>query len=167
MYCLYFCLGTSTGIISGILTCVFSGVMGRFGLYLLACCAQYAPHHQSLFFSVAHLTFPQAAVLFDGAIAIRCFDVSVRQVGLGSEGRRGSSKVHLHVSQRWLMVSDSVCVHNGDVQLQRWVRRYVLCLIVDDDTELTVTWCPLIVHNKLHTTVPLQNVCSHFRIPLT
>ena len=66
-----------------------------------------------------------------------------------------------------LTISDSVCVHNDDVQLQCWVRRYVLCLIVDDDTKLTVIQCPLIAHNKLHTAVPLQNVCSHFQIPLT
>ena len=70
----------SAGIIPGVLTCVFSGVMGGFGLYLLARCARYAPHRRSSFFAVAHLTFPQAAVLFDGAIAVKCFGVTVRQV---------------------------------------------------------------------------------------
>ena len=70
----------SSGIIPGVLTCVFSGVVGAFGLYLLARCAQYAPHRRSSFFVVAKLTFPQVAVLFDCAIAIKCFGVSIRQV---------------------------------------------------------------------------------------
>ncbi|KAG1788255.1 vacuolar amino acid transporter 5 [Suillus plorans] len=67
----------SSGIIPGILTCVFSGCIAAFGLYLLSLSARYAPHRSSSFFAVAQLTFPQAAIFFDAAIAIKCFGVSI------------------------------------------------------------------------------------------
>jgi len=67
----------SAGIIPGILTCALSGAVGGFGLYLLTRCAPYTPHRQSSFFAIAQITFPQAAVFFDAAIAIKCFGVSV------------------------------------------------------------------------------------------
>lgn len=67
----------SAGVIPGIITCVFSGTVGGFGLYLLTQCARRTPHRRSSFFAVAQLTFPQAAVFFDAAIAIKCFGVSI------------------------------------------------------------------------------------------
>ncbi|KAG0709322.1 vacuolar amino acid transporter 5 [Suillus ampliporus] len=67
----------SSGIIPGILTCIFSGCIGAFGLYLLSLSARHAPHRSSSFFSVAQLTFPKAAIFFDAAIAIKCFGVSI------------------------------------------------------------------------------------------
>lgn len=70
----------SAGIIPGMITCIFSGAVGGFGLYLLTRCAQFAPHRRSSFFAVAQITFPQAAIFFDAAIAIKCFGVSIRYV---------------------------------------------------------------------------------------
>ncbi|KAI6023926.1 hypothetical protein PISMIDRAFT_679649 [Pisolithus microcarpus 441] len=67
----------SAGIIPGIITCAFSGFVGGFGLYLLMQCARRTPHRRSSFFAVAQLTFPQAAIFFDAAIAIKCFGVSI------------------------------------------------------------------------------------------
>ncbi|KAH7890796.1 vacuolar amino acid transporter 5 [Phlebopus sp. FC_14] len=67
----------SAGVVPGMITCVFSGVVGGFGLYLLTLCARHAPHRRSSFFAVAEITFPQAAVFFDAAIAIKCFGVSI------------------------------------------------------------------------------------------
>jgi amino acid permease len=67
----------SAGIIPGILTCVFSGAVAAFGLYLLSVCATKAPHRRASFFAIAQLTFPSAAVFFDAAIATKCFGVSV------------------------------------------------------------------------------------------
>jgi len=46
-------------------------------LYLLSRCATYTPHRRSSFFAVAKLTFPNAAVFFDAAIATKCFGVSI------------------------------------------------------------------------------------------
>ncbi|KAI0766633.1 transmembrane amino acid transporter protein-domain-containing protein [Trametes elegans] len=67
----------SAGIIPGMITCLFSGGVAAFGLYLLSLCAHKAPHRRASFFAVAELTFPRAAVFFDAAIAIKCFGVSI------------------------------------------------------------------------------------------
>ncbi|KAF8659850.1 hypothetical protein AX16_001735 [Volvariella volvacea WC 439] len=67
----------SSGIIPGILTCVFSGGVAAFGLYLLSLCATRTPHRRASFFAVSQLTFPKAAVFFDAAIATKCFGVSI------------------------------------------------------------------------------------------
>ncbi|KAG2136189.1 transmembrane amino acid transporter protein-domain-containing protein [Suillus cothurnatus] len=67
----------SSGIIPGIFTCIFSGCTGAFGLYILSLSARRTPHRSSSFFAVAQLTFPQAAIFFDAAIAIKCFGVSI------------------------------------------------------------------------------------------
>ncbi|KAI0272366.1 vacuolar amino acid transporter 5 [Gloeopeniophorella convolvens] len=67
----------SAGIIPGMLTCLFSGSVAAFGLYLLSSAARKAPHRRASFFAVANLTFPRAAVFFDAAIAIKCFGVSI------------------------------------------------------------------------------------------
>ncbi|KAF8887317.1 vacuolar amino acid transporter 5 [Infundibulicybe gibba] len=67
----------SAGIIPGMITCVFSGSVAAFGLYLLSLCATKTRHRRSSFFAVAQLTFPNAAVFFDAAIAIKCFGVSI------------------------------------------------------------------------------------------
>ena len=70
----------SAGLLPGMITCVFSGSVAAFGLYLLSRCATYTPHRRSSFFAVAKLTFPNAAVFFDAAIATKCFGVSIRFV---------------------------------------------------------------------------------------
>ncbi|KAJ3878327.1 transmembrane amino acid transporter protein-domain-containing protein [Lentinula edodes] len=67
----------SAGILPGMITCVLSGGIAAFGLYLLSLCAAKAPHRRSSFFAVAEITFPKAAVFFDAAIAIKCFGVSI------------------------------------------------------------------------------------------
>lgn len=68
----------SAGIIPGMITCIFSGSVAVFGLYLLSLCATKTPHRRASFFAVAQITFPKAAVFFDAAIAIKCFGVSIR-----------------------------------------------------------------------------------------
>ncbi|KAK0217841.1 transmembrane amino acid transporter protein-domain-containing protein [Armillaria fumosa] len=67
----------SAGILPGMVTCLFSGSVAAFGLYLLSLCAAKAPHRRSSFFAIAQLTFPKAAVFFDAAIAVKCFGVSI------------------------------------------------------------------------------------------
>ncbi|KAJ3567461.1 hypothetical protein NP233_g6357 [Leucocoprinus birnbaumii] len=67
----------SAGILPGIITCFFSGAVAAFGLYLLTRCATYTGHRRASFHAVSKLTFPNAAVFFDAAIAIKCFGVSI------------------------------------------------------------------------------------------
>jgi amino acid permease len=68
----------SAGVVTGMFTCLFSGCVAAFALYLLSLCAQHAPHRKSSFFAISEITFPRAAVFFDAAIAIKCFGVSIR-----------------------------------------------------------------------------------------
>ncbi|GBE86648.1 transmembrane amino acid transporter protein-domain-containing protein [Sparassis latifolia] len=67
----------SSGIIPGMITCLFSGGVAAFGLYLLSLCAVKAPHRRASFFTVSEITFPRAAIFFDAAIAVKCFGVSI------------------------------------------------------------------------------------------
>lgn len=67
----------SAGVLPGVITCIFSGSVAVFGLYLLSLCATKVPHRRASFFTIAQLTFPSAAVFFDAAIATKCFGVSI------------------------------------------------------------------------------------------
>ncbi|KAJ7625623.1 transmembrane amino acid transporter protein-domain-containing protein [Roridomyces roridus] len=58
----------SAGIIPGMITCLFSGSVAVFGLYLLSLCAARAPHRRSSFFAPS-FSMP--------AIAAKCFGVSI------------------------------------------------------------------------------------------
>jgi amino acid permease len=68
----------SSGLLPGVITCLLSGGVGAFGLYLLSVSATRATHRQASFFAISQLTFPKAAIFFDAAIAIKCFGVSIR-----------------------------------------------------------------------------------------
>jgi amino acid permease len=68
----------SAGLLPGVITCIFSGGVAVFGLYLLSLCAAQTGHRRASFHAVSQLTFPKAAVFFDAAIAIKCFGVSIR-----------------------------------------------------------------------------------------
>lgn len=70
----------SAGIIPGIITCVLSGSVAAFALYLLSLCARKTAHRKASYFAMAQLTFPWAAVLLDVAIAVQCFGISVTYV---------------------------------------------------------------------------------------
>ena len=70
----------SSGLIPGIISCIFSGSVAALGLWFLSRCASQCPPRRSSFFAVANLTYPSLAVFFDVAIAIKCFGVSVRYV---------------------------------------------------------------------------------------
>lgn len=63
------------GITLGVFVIVFSGLMSGFGLYLQTRCARYIERGTASFFSLSQLTYPNAAVVFDAAIAIKCFGV--------------------------------------------------------------------------------------------
>jgi len=65
------------GIVLGILVIVWSGMVAGFGLYLQSRCAQYLDRGSASFFALSQITYPNAAVIFDTAIAIKCFGVGV------------------------------------------------------------------------------------------
>lgn len=65
------------GMVLGILVILWSGLTAGFGLYLQTRCAKYLDRGASSFFALSQITYPNAAVLFDAAIAIKCFGVGV------------------------------------------------------------------------------------------
>lgn len=65
------------GIVLGIVVILWSGLTAAFGLYLQTRCARYLERGGASFFALSQITYPNAAVLFDAAIAIKCFGVGV------------------------------------------------------------------------------------------
>jgi amino acid permease len=65
------------GILLGTSVIIWSGIMAGFGLYLQTRCAQYLDRGHSSFFALSQLTYPNMAIVFDAAIAIKCFGVGV------------------------------------------------------------------------------------------
>lgn len=67
----------SVGILPGILLILFSALASGTGLYFLSRCAARIEGRNASFFAISKLTWPKVAVLFDLAIAIKCFGVAV------------------------------------------------------------------------------------------
>ncbi|KAH8816874.1 transmembrane amino acid transporter protein-domain-containing protein [Xylogone sp. PMI_703] len=65
------------GITLGVIVILWAGLTSAFGLYLQTQCARYLDRGSSSFFALSQLTYPNAAVIFDAAIAIKCFGVGV------------------------------------------------------------------------------------------
>jgi amino acid permease len=65
------------GILLGTFVILWSGLTAAFGLYLQTRCAKYLERGTSSFFALSQITYPNAAVIFDAAIAIKCFGVGV------------------------------------------------------------------------------------------
>lgn len=65
------------GITLGMLVILWSGLTAGFGLYLQTRCARYLERGSASFFALSQSTYPNAALLFDAAIAIKCFGVGV------------------------------------------------------------------------------------------
>ncbi|KAL8765753.1 MAG: hypothetical protein Q9209_007260 [Squamulea sp. 1 TL-2023] len=65
------------GIVLGIIIILVAGVTAGFGLYLQIRCARYLERGSASFFALSQITYPNAAVIFDAAIAIKCFGVGV------------------------------------------------------------------------------------------
>lgn len=65
------------GILLGLLIITWSGVAAGFGLYLQTRCARYLERGSASYFSLSQITYPNVAVIFDAAIAIKCFGVGV------------------------------------------------------------------------------------------
>lgn len=68
---------SSFGMFPGIAVIAFSAFCSGFGLYLQSRCAKYIERGTASFFSLSQITYPNAAVIFDAAIAIKCFGVGV------------------------------------------------------------------------------------------
>ena len=65
------------GIMLGIIVILWAGLTAGFGLYLQTKCARYLDRGAASFFALSQITYPNAAVVFDAAIALKCFGVGV------------------------------------------------------------------------------------------
>lgn len=65
------------GILVGILVIMWSALAAGLGLYLQTRCARYVERGSSSYFALSQITYPNAAVVFDAAIVIKCFGVGV------------------------------------------------------------------------------------------
>ncbi|TAQ84556.1 hypothetical protein B7494_g7130 [Chlorociboria aeruginascens] len=65
------------GITLGTIVIIWSGLAAALGLYLQSRCARYLERGTASFFALSQITYPNAAVIFDAAIAIKCFGVGV------------------------------------------------------------------------------------------
>lgn len=65
------------GIFLGIFVIAWAGITSGFGLYLQTRCARYVDRGTVSFATLSQLTYPNLAILFDAAIAIKCFGVGV------------------------------------------------------------------------------------------
>ncbi|KAK3988424.1 transmembrane amino acid transporter protein-domain-containing protein [Cladorrhinum sp. PSN332] len=65
------------GVVLGVVLIIWCGLTSAFGLYLQSRCARYLDRGTSSFFALSQITYPNAAVVFDAAIAIKCFGVGV------------------------------------------------------------------------------------------
>ncbi|KAI1804828.1 transmembrane amino acid transporter protein-domain-containing protein [Daldinia bambusicola] len=68
------------GMLIGVIVILWSGFTSAFGLYLQSRCSRYLDRGTSSFFALSQMTYPNAAVIFDAAIAIKCFGVSVSYI---------------------------------------------------------------------------------------
>ncbi len=68
---------SNMGVLLGTVVILWSGVASGFGLYLQTRCARYLDRGTASFFALSQITYPNAAVVFDAAIAIKCFGVGV------------------------------------------------------------------------------------------
>jgi len=67
----------TVGLGNGIITLVFFGFMSFFTLNLLITCAKFMGGRNVSFFSISSRTYPRLSIIFDLAIGIKCFGVSV------------------------------------------------------------------------------------------
>lgn len=65
------------GIFLGIFVIAWAGITSGFGLYLQTRCAKYVDRGHVSFNALSQLTYPNLSIIFDAAIAIKCFGVAV------------------------------------------------------------------------------------------
>ncbi|KAF2716162.1 hypothetical protein K431DRAFT_235977 [Polychaeton citri CBS 116435] len=68
---------SNMGVLLGVVVILWSALASGFGLYLQTQCARFLDKGGASFFALSQITYPNASVIFDGAIAIKCFGVGV------------------------------------------------------------------------------------------
>lgn len=112
----------SDGIILGIFVILLSAFTSSFGLYLQGKCAKYVEPGSASFFALAQLTYPQLSVVFDLAIAVKCFGVGISYLVV-----IGDLMPKISLS----LISDAV-LDNHQILLERnfWITLFMVGIVV-------------------------------------
>lgn len=113
------------GIMLGTAVIIWSGLASALGLYLQSRCARYLDRGQSSFFALSQLTYPNAAVFFDAAIAIKCFGVGVSYLIIIGDLMPGVARGF--VSDSGLDDADSLPAYLLDRNF--WITAFMLVII--------------------------------------
>lgn len=93
----------ANGMAFGVLLIVWLSATSAFGLYLQNKVAKYTGQQDAvLYFSLCQLTYPQLSVIFDAAIAIKCFGVGVSYLVVIGD-LMPQIMAALHVLSLWLL----------------------------------------------------------------
>lgn len=94
------------GVTLGVILIIWCGMTSAFGLYLQSRCARYLDRGTSSFFALSQITYPNAAVVFDAAIAIKCFGVGVSYMIIIGDLMPGVAEAFGAGNSEWLFLTD-------------------------------------------------------------
>ncbi|AEO64853.1 uncharacterized protein THITE_2111190 [Thermothielavioides terrestris NRRL 8126] len=94
------------GAMLGVFLILWCGLTSAFGLYLQARCARYLDRGSSSFFALSQITYPNAAVVFDAAIAIKCFGVGVSYMIIIGDLMPGVAEAFGSADMGWPFLDD-------------------------------------------------------------
>lgn len=94
------------GVMLGVFLIIWCGLTSAVGLYLQARCARYLDRGTSSFFALSQITYPNAAVVFDAAIAIKCFGVGVSYMIIIGDLMPGVAEAFGSADSDWPFLDD-------------------------------------------------------------
>lgn len=109
----------SNGLAFGVCLIVWSSLTSAFGLYLQNKVSKYTRQQGAVsYFSLCQLTYPQLSVIFDGAIAIKCFGVGVSYLVV--------------IGDLMPKIMESLNVHDDSLYMERnfWITLFMVCMVV-------------------------------------
>mmetsp|Transcript_4194 Transcript_4194/g.4143 ORF Transcript_4194/g.4143 Transcript_4194/m.4143 type:complete len:474 (+) Transcript_4194:1790-3211(+) len=109
----------SNGLLFGCLLIIWSSLTSSFGLYLQNKVAKYTQQQEAVsYFSLAQLTYPQLSIIFDSAIAIKCFGVGVSYLVV--------------IGDLMPKIMESLHVSNDSVLMARnlWITIFMVCIVI-------------------------------------
>lgn len=94
----------SNGLVFGLVLVIWLSLTSAFGLYLQNKVAKYTQQQEAVsYFSLAQLTYPQLSIVFDSAIAIKCFGVGVSYlVVIGDLMPKIMESLHVPETSGWM-----------------------------------------------------------------
>lgn len=161
----------SNGLLFGCLLIVWSSLTSSFGLYLQNKVAKYTQQQEAVsYFSLAQLTYPQLSIIFDSAIAIKCFGVGVSYLVV--------------IGDLMPKIMESLHVHEDSIFMARnlWITVFMVCIVIPlsylkklDSLKYTsivalfsvVYLICLVISHFVARDIPVENVQIHWFGPVS